>query len=101
MTSWLISLRRDQWRKHVDEITKQKNLLIEQYFRAHVKKWLNTFVIRNLKTKLKFKKTSQCVNQSVNDFAAYLNNLYVQFKDFTSEIVKMWYLRIKCNEKIC
>ena len=50
--------------------------------------------------KLKFKRASQRVNQSVNDFAAYLNNLYTQFKDFTSEIVKMQYLRIKCNEKI-
>ena len=50
--------------------------------------------------KLKFEKVSQRVNQSVNDFAAYLNNLYVQFKDFMSEIVKMRYLRIKCNEKI-
>ena len=43
---------------------------------------------------------SQHVNQSVNDFAAYLNNLYVQFKNFTSEVVKMRYLQIKCNEKI-
>ena len=61
-TSRLISQRRDQWRKHVDEITKRKNLLIWQYFRAHVKEWLNTFVIRNSKTKLKFEKTNQCVN---------------------------------------
>ena len=59
------------------------------------------FVIRSSKTKLKLKKTSQRVNQSVNDFATYLNNLYIQFEDFTSEIVKMRYLRIKCNEKIC
>ena len=43
---------------------------------------------------------SQRVNQSVNDFAAYLNNLYIQFEDFTSEIVKMQYLQIKYNEKI-
>ena len=43
---------------------------------------------------------NQRVNQSVNDFATYLNSLYIQFKDFTSEIVKMRYLRIKCNEKI-
>ena len=50
--------------------------------------------------KLKFKKTSQRINQNVNDFAVYLNNLYVQFENFTSEIIKMWYLRIKCNEKI-
>ena len=98
--SRLTSQRRDQWCKHVDEITKREDLLIWQYFRAHVKKWLNTFVIRNSKTKLKLKKTNQRVNQSVNDFAAYLNNLYVQFEDFTSEIIKMQYLRIKCNEKI-
>ena len=50
--------------------------------------------------KLKFKKTNQRVNQSVNDFSTYLNNLYAQFENFTSEIVKMRYLRIKCNEKI-
>ena len=50
--------------------------------------------------KLKFERTSQRVNQSVNDFAAYLNNLYVQLEDFTSEIIKMRYLRIKCNKKI-
>ena len=43
---------------------------------------------------------NQCVNQSVNDFATYLNNLYAQFENFTSEIVKMRYLRIKYNEKI-
>ena len=43
---------------------------------------------------------SQRINQSVNDFAAYLNNLYVQFKNFTLKVVKMRYLRIKCNEKI-
>ena len=54
--------RRDQWRKYVDEIIKQENLLIWQYFRAHVKKWLNTFIIRNSKTKLKFERTSQRVN---------------------------------------
>ena len=29
-----------------------------------------------------------------------MNNLYVQFEDFTSEVVKMRYLQIKCNEKI-
>ena len=58
------------------------------------------FVIRNSKTKLKLEKTNQRVNQNVNDFAAYLNSLYVQFKNFTSEVVKMRYLRIKCNEKI-
>ena len=50
--------------------------------------------------KLKFEKVNQRVNQSVNDFATYLNNLYVQFEDFTSKVVKMRYLRIKCNEKI-
>ena len=50
--------------------------------------------------KLKFKKVSQRVDQNVNDFAAYLNNLYVQFKDFTLKIVKMQYLRIKYNENI-
>ena len=58
------------------------------------------FVIRSSKTKLKFEKTSQRINQNVNDFATYLNNLYVQFKDFTLEIVKMRYLQIKCNKKI-
>ena len=99
-TSRLISQRHDQWRKHVDEITERKNLLIWQYFRAHVKEWLNTFVIRSSKTKLKLEKTNQRVNQSVNDFAAYLNNLYAQLKNFTLEIIKMRYLRIKCNEKI-
>ena len=99
-TSRLISQRHDQWRKHVDEIIERENLLIWQYFRAHVKKWLNTFVIRNSKTKLKLKRTNQRINQNVNDFATYLNNLYVQFKNLTSEIVKMQYLRIKCNEKI-
>ena len=99
-TSWLISQWRDQWHKYIDEITKRKDLLIWQYFRAHVKKWLNTFVIRSSKTKLKLEKTNQRVNQNVNDFATYLNNLYVQFEDFTSETVKMRYLRIKCNEKI-
>ena len=57
-------------------------------------------VIRSSETKLKFERTSQRVNQNVNDFAAYLNNLYAQLEDFTSEIVKMRYLRIKCNEKI-
>ena len=57
-------------------------------------------VIRSSKTKLKLEKASQRVNQSVNDFATYLNNLYVQLKNFTSKIVKMRYLRIKCNEKI-
>ena len=50
--------------------------------------------------KLKLEKASQRVNQNVNDFATYLNNLYAQFEDFTSKIVKMRYLRIKCNEKI-
>ena len=50
--------------------------------------------------KLKFKRTSQRVNQNVNNFATYLNNLYAQFENLTSEIVKMQYLRIKCNEKI-
>ena len=50
------------------------------------------FVIRSSKTKLKFERTSQRVNQNVNDFAAYLNSLYAQFEDFTSEIVKMQYL---------
>ena len=44
---------------------------------------------------------NQRINQSVNDFATYLNNLYVQFENFTSEIIKTRYLRIKCNEKIC
>ena len=43
---------------------------------------------------------SQRVNQNVNNFATYLNNLYAQFKDFTPEIVKMRYLQIKYNEKI-
>ena len=99
-TSRLIFQRRDQWRKHVDEITEREDLLIWQYFRAHVKGWLNTSVIRNSKTKLKLEKANQRVNQSVNDFAAYLNNLYTQLEDFTSEVVKMRYLRIKCNEKI-
>ena len=99
-TSRLISQRRDQWRKHVDEITERNNLLIWEYFRTHVKEWLNTFVIRSSKTKLKFEKINQRVNQSINDFAIYLNNLYAQFEDLTSEIVKMRYLRIKCNEKI-
>ena len=75
-------------------------MLIWQYFRAHVKGWLNTLIIRNSKTKLKLERTSQRVNQSVNDFAAYLNNLYAQLEDFTSKVVKMQYLRIKCNEKI-
>ena len=50
--------------------------------------------------KLKLEKANQRVNQSVNDFATYLNNLYAQFENFTSEVVKMRYLRIKCNEKI-
>ena len=58
------------------------------------------FIIRNLKTKLKFKKMSQRVNQNINDFAIYLNNLYVQFENFTLKIVKMRYLQIKCNKKI-
>ena len=58
------------------------------------------FVIRSSKTKLKFEKMNQRVNQSVNDFTTYLNNLYVQFENLTSEVVKMRYLRIKCNEKI-
>ena len=66
----------------------------------HVERWLNTFIIRSSKTKLKFKKTNQRVNQNVNDFAAYLNNLYVQFEDFTLKVIKMQYLRIKYNEKI-
>ena len=43
---------------------------------------------------------NQRINQSVNDFATYLNNLYAQFEDFMSEVVKMQYLQIKCNEKI-
>ena len=43
---------------------------------------------------------NQRVNQNVNDFATYLNNLYAQFKNLTLKIVKMRYLRIKCNEKI-
>ena len=50
--------------------------------------------------KLKFKRIKQRVNQSVNDFATYLNNLYVQFKNLTSKIVEMQYVQIKCNEKI-
>ena len=75
--SRLISQWRDQWCKHVDEIIKRGDLLIWQYFRTHVKEWLNTFVIRSSKTKLKFEKANQRVNQSVNDFAAYLNNLYI------------------------
>ena len=58
------------------------------------------FVIRNSKTKLKLEKTSQRVNQNVNDFATYLNNLYIQFEDFMLNIIKMQYLRIKCNKKI-
>ena len=98
--SRLTSQRRDQWRKHADEITEREDLLIWQYFRTHVKGWLNTLVIRSSKTKLKLEKANQRINQSVNDFAAYLNNLYAQLEDLTSEVVKMWYLRIKCNEKI-
>ena len=98
--SRLTSQRRDQWRKHVDEITKREDLLIWQYFRTHVKEWLSTFIIRNSKTKLKLEKASQRANQSVSNFATYLNNLYAQFEDLTSEAVKMRYLRIKCNEKI-
>ena len=43
---------------------------------------------------------NQRVNQSVNDFVIYLNNLYVQFEDFMLKVIKMRYLRIKCNEKI-
>ena len=50
--------------------------------------------------KLKFEKTNQRINQSVNNFAIYLNNIYIQFENFTLEIVKMQYLQIKCNEKI-
>ena len=57
-------------------------------------------VICSSKTKLKLEKVNQRVNQNVNDFATYLNNLYAQFENFTSEIVKMRYLRIKCNKKI-
>ena len=51
--------------------------------------------------KLKFERASQRVNQNVNNFATYLNNLYVQFENFTLKVVKMRYLRIKCNKKIC
>ena len=76
-------------------------MLIWNYFRTHVKKWLNTLVIRNSKTKFKLEKASQRVNQNVNDFAVYLNNLYAQFEDSTSKVVKMQYLQIKHNEKIC
>ena len=43
---------------------------------------------------------SQRVNQNVNDFATYLNNLYIQFENFTLKVVKMRYLQIKCNKKI-
>ena len=57
-TSRLILQWRDQWRKHADEIIKRENLIIWQYFRAHVKEWLNTFVIRSSKTKLNFKKVN-------------------------------------------
>ena len=43
---------------------------------------------------------SQYVNQNVNNFAIYFNNLYAQFENLMLEIVKMQYLRIKYNEKI-
>ena len=43
---------------------------------------------------------NQHVNQSVNSFAIYLNNLYAQLENLTLKIVKMQYLRIKYNEKI-
>ena len=39
--------------------------------------------------KFKLKRTNQRVNQNVNDFVIYFDNLYTQLEDFTSEIIKI------------
>ena len=74
-------------------------MLIWNYFYKHVKKWLITLIICNSKTKLEFERASQRVNYSINGFAAYFNNLYAQLENFTLEVVKIQYLRIKYNKK--